>query len=188
MEGFSELLKGKGYEILPHHLGSDVEERVDELLSRNMEVSFLVPGDITFFTPFQHLIDRFRDVSEVIPGVTSLNLASSLIKRTFTLSPHTRSLVIFSTRSIKKYFGMESLSGFLGKDDTAAIFMNTWDLNKLKKELRAVYGKNFPVAIFRNLSLPGERIIWGTEDDWDPDMGLGRLDLVVVGPSVRKNE
>ncbi len=181
VEGFSSFIQGKRVEVLSEFSDDDAVGLIREALDNGTNVSVLVPGDITVFTPVQWLIDRFPEESVVIPGVGSINAASSAIKKTLTLPSYTRSVVIFSPRSLKKHFGITSLSGLLDPRDAAVIMMNTWGVEKLKEELKAVYGDDVPVAVFRRLSLPGERVFFGTIKDWPDDMGSDKLDLIIAG-------
>ncbi len=171
--------------MLQDHPNTDeIIEEVGKLIEKNKDVAFLVPGDITFFAPFQDIIDRFRDNSIVVPGVSSINYAASVMKKTLTPSPGSRSLVIFSIYSLEKHFNKNNFKDILTKSDSAVIFMNTWPLKKLKKELEKIYGDNFPFGVFRRLSFPDESFIIGRSEDWTGDWGEGRLDLIIVGPAL----
>ena len=44
------------------------------------DVAFLVPGDLTFYSPFQCLVDNLENRAVVIPGVGTANVASAFLK------------------------------------------------------------------------------------------------------------
>ncbi len=184
---FSHFLVGKDVHVITRYSSDELIELIEEEIKGSKNVAVLVPGDITLFTPIQWLIDSFLDHAVVIPGVGTINYASSLLKKTLTLGGSTKRFVALSTRALDR-FGIETLKGVVDENDTVAIYMNTWPKEKLRGELQKVYGKDKKAAFFRNLCLEDEFFEVRELSHWPKDLGEGKLDLIVVGPFLEKKE
>jgi precorrin-4/cobalt-precorrin-4 C11-methyltransferase len=191
---FAELLEGKDVRIPFSYYFSELITQIEAHLKVG-NVAFLIPGDLTFYSPFQAILDHFSDVAVVTPGVGTANAASARLKKTFDLPGVCSRAIIASPRT-------------LGDDNTLAIrdlaapgvalliYMNNMPLEQLVADLRAGYGENVPIAILHRLCLSGEEIISGTLDTIVAQVG-GRdffnleavdkrpaLTLVVVGKTL----
>lgn len=160
------------------------------------DVAFLIPGDLTFYAPFQALIDHFGDQAEVIPGVGVANAASARLKRTLDLPGICNRAILVSPRTLGNEEGMPRLEDLAGRGASLLIYMNNLPLEELCATLRRGYGCSVPIALLHRLGLPGEEIILGDLDgivaqtfgrDFfnlaDPT-GKPALTLVVVGETL----
>lgn len=127
-------------------------------------VAFLIPGDLTFYSPFQALLDDLGPRAEVIPGVGAANLASSRLKKTFDLPGVCNRAILASPRTLGDAPGSPTISELAGPGVTLLIYMNNIPLPELVAMLRTGYGRNVPMAICHRLDLPGEEIVQGTLD------------------------
>ncbi len=158
-------------------------------------VAFLVPGDLTFFSPFQALIEHLGDAAEVVPGVSTVNAASALLKRTLNLSGKCSRTLIVSPRVLEEQPGSPSLEELAAPGVTLVIYMNHLPLIELVARLRRGYGKNVAISLVHRLGFPGQEVLNGTLDDivarcGDRDFFAGRggrrsgLTLVLVGEAL----
>lgn len=127
-------------------------------------VAFLIPGDLTFYSPFQALIDALGEQCVVIPGVGTANLASSILKKTFDLPGLCNRAILASPRTLGDEADAPTLRSLAAPGVTLLIYMNNLPLPELVEQLRSGYGKSVPIAICHRLDLPGEEIVSGTLD------------------------
>lgn len=191
---FASLLAGKEV-LVPFDFPFEPLLEVIESRLREGDVAVLVPGDLTFFSPFQALIDLLGDRAEVLPGVGSASAAAARLKRTLNHATVCTRAVIASPRVLAEEKGAPSLRDLAAPGTTLLLYMNHLPLTELAAELRAGYGRNVPIALFHRLGLPGEAVVTGTLDDiaekgaghdfFTPDRG-GRsaLTLVVAGEAL----
>ncbi len=162
-ETMSEHLAGKQIEIPFDYRFEDLVIRLEELLKES-PVAFLVPGDLTFYSPFQPLVDSFGRRAEVIPGVGTANAASSFLGKTLDLPDVSSRAVIVSPRTLGDD-GAVTIRRLAEPGVTLLIYMNNIPLPELVGDLRAGYGTNVPIAILHRLCLPGQEVVLGRLDD-----------------------
>ncbi|HEX9872999.1 MAG TPA: SAM-dependent methyltransferase, partial [Deferrimonas sp.] len=122
-ETFAGLLSGKSVEIPFDFYFDELLEKVEKLLKKG-NVAFLVPGDLTFYAPFQALVDILGDRSEVIPGVGTANAASAYLKKTLDLSGVCNRAVLTSPRILEENKGAPSLRDLAAPGATLLLYMN----------------------------------------------------------------
>lgn len=127
-------------------------------------VAFLLPGDLTFYSPFQGIINYFADRSEVIAGVGVANAASAKLKRTLDLPSVCNRALILSPKTLGDEEGGPKLEDFAAPGATLLIYMNNMPLPDLVAKLRRGYGRDVPIALLHRLALPDEKIIEATLD------------------------
>lgn len=161
---FAELLRGKDvlvpFDFYFAELLTTIRERLAET-----PVAFLIPGDLTFYSPFQALLDSLGPLAEVIPGVGTANLASSRLKKTFDLPGVCNRAIIASPRTLGDAPGSPTLAELAAPGVTLLIYMNNIPLPDLVTILRNGYGQNVPIALCHRLDLPEEEVVVGTLDD-----------------------
>ncbi len=192
---FTEHLEGK-IVLSPFDFDfSELIARISEhLLDAN--VAFLIPGDLTFYAPFQALIDHFDEAAEVLAGVGIANAASAKLKRTLDLPGICNRAIILSPKTLGNEEGMPRLDQLAGKGASLLIYMNNMPLPELCITLRRGYQSDVPIALLHRLGLPGEEIVIGSLDNIvektggkdyfniaDPT-GKPALTLVVVGETL----
>jgi precorrin-4/cobalt-precorrin-4 C11-methyltransferase len=194
-ETFASLLHGKQLLAPFDFYFQELCETVERLLQRG-SVAFLVPGDLTFYSPFQPLIDWLGDRAAVIPGVGSANAASAALKKTFELPAVCNRAIITSPRALGENGLGVTLTDLAAPGVSLLIYMNNIPLPTLVAQLKQGYGCNVPIAIFHRLGLPGEAVVAGTLDDIVERVGKRdffyleqpknrpALTLVVVGESL----
>lgn len=173
----------------------ELVERVEEQLT-TAPVAFLIPGDLTFYAPFQALIDLFGSRALVIPGVGVANAASAQLKRTFDLPGVCNRAIIVSPKTLGHEEGMPTLEDLAGKGASLLIYMNNLPLVELCATLKRGYQADVPISLLHRLGLPGEEVVSATLEticakvkgrDYfylnDPT-GRPALTLVVVGETL----
>lgn len=176
--------------------------RFEELIARmdaerqQAPVALLIPGDLTFYAPFQALIDALGDAAIVLPGVGTANLASARLKKTFDLPGVCNRAVLCSPRTLGDGPDAPTIRDLAAPGVTLLIYMNNIPLPQLVDDLRAGYKSNVPIAILHRLDLPEETIVTGTletivetvgeRDFFNLTTGSKRpaLTLVVVGETI----
>lgn len=191
-ETFADLIAGRPV-FDPYAFDFDVLlARLDVLLAEG-DVVFLQPGDLTFFSPFQALIEALGDKAEVVPGVGTANAASALLKRTLNLSGSCTRTILVSTRVLDQAPGAPLLEDVAGPGVTLLIYMNHLPLDELVSRLRVGYGRNEPIVLAHRIGLPGQRLFIGTLDDIvgrtrDCELfdskGRADLTLIIVGEAL----
>lgn len=162
-ECFCERLAGKKVEIPFSYRFDDLITRLTELLE-SQDVAFLVPGDLTFYSPFQPLVDALGGRAVVIPGVGTANAAAACLGKTLDLPDVSSRTVIVSPRTLGDD-GSVSIRDLAAPGVTMLIYMNDIPLPRLVEDLRCGYGGNVPIAILHRLTLPGQNVIIGSLDD-----------------------
>ncbi len=193
---FSEYLTDKQI-LIPFDY--DFEELIAMIEAQLVQtsVAFLVPGDITFYSPFQGLINYFANRAEVLAGVGVANAASALLKRTLDLPAVTNRALIVSPRTLGDGENSPKLEELAGPGASLLIYMNNMSLQELVGRLRQGYGKDVPIALLHRICLPDEQILEGTLDTivdichghdffyLDDPANKPALTLVIVGESLR---
>ena len=159
---FAELLQGKDVRIPFSYYFAELIDQVNEQLESG-SVAFLIPGDLTFYSPFQAFIDHFSSIAIVIPGVGTANAASANLKKTFDLPGVCSRAIIASPRTLGDD-GAMSIRQLAAPGATLLIYMNNMPLEQLVADLRAGFEEDVPIALLHRLCLPGEEVIAGTLD------------------------
>jgi precorrin-4/cobalt-precorrin-4 C11-methyltransferase len=154
---FAGLLTGKTvldpFERSFDEITREVEEAV--LLA---PAGFLVPGDMTVFSPFQPLVDRFSDRSTVVAGVGIVNAAAALLRQTLDMPEVSNYVVLTSPKHISRVKAAGSLNEVARSSGTLVLYMNNMPLDQLFDELSSGFRPDTPAAIVSRLGMPDERI------------------------------
>ena len=192
---FAEHLHGKQV-LVPFDY--DFQQLLD-MLGRQLAtgpVAFLVPGDLTFYSPFQALVDALGGCAVVVPGVGTANAAAAYLKKTLVLPGICNRAILASPRTLGDGPGELSLGALAAPGVTLLIYMNNLPLPELVRQLRPGYGRNVAIAILHCLGLPGAEAVQGTLDDIGAKVGdrdffnlsgpdrRPALTLVLVGESL----
>jgi precorrin-4/cobalt-precorrin-4 C11-methyltransferase len=141
-------------------------ERLAGRVSRQLAggaVAFLVPGDLTVFSPFMPLVTRFADRARVIAGVGVVNAAAALLATTIEKPPLSRCVVQASPRHLPRgQAGDRELQRLAALQGTLVLYMVHRPLRELAALLSEVKGAKCPAAVFHRVGLPGERVWRGT--------------------------
>lgn len=180
---FAAHLAGKTVLVPFDFYFDELLARIDALCTQG-DVAFLVPGDLTFFSPFQALVDALGERAVVVPGVGTANVAAAWLKKTLDLPGVCNRAVLASPRTLGDEPGAPTLGELAAPGVTLLIYMNNIPLPELAAQLKAGYGKSVPIAILHRLGLPGEAAVTGTLDDIVEKVG-GRDFFNLSGPAGR---
>ena len=193
-EVMSVHLRGKLIDIPFRYTFERLLEHIKTLL-QTQNVAFLVPGDLTFYSPFQPFVDALGDNAVVIPGVGTANAASGILGKTLDLPDVSSRAVVVSPRTLGDD-GSVTIRSLAEPGVTLLIYMNNIPLPQLVDDLRSGYRENVPIAIMHRLCLPGQDVVLGRLDDIVEQVG-GRdffnleaedkrpaLTLVIVGDTL----
>jgi len=163
-ESYNELLVGKTIFDPFNYFFSELLERVEAQLSVS-SVAFLVPGDQTFFCPYQGIIDGLGERAVVIPGVGVANAASALLKKTLDLPLVCERTLIVSPRLLAEQGSLNQLVDYLDPKVSLLLYMNHLPLKELAALLRKGYGEDVPLAVFYRLGLNDEDVLLSSLDE-----------------------
>lgn len=163
-ETFAELLVGKKLLVPFNYYFEELLEQISEQ-SQEAPVAFLIPGDLTFYSPFQSLVDALGEQALVVPGVGTVNAASAILKKTLDLPGVCSRAVLASPRTLGDGPDAPTMGDLAGPGVSLLIYMNNLPLAELVGQLRQGYGCNVPIALLHRIGLPGEEVVCGTLDD-----------------------
>ncbi len=156
-ETFAGLLSGKTVLDPFERVFAELIEEVREA-TRSAPVGFLVPGDITVFSPFLPIVEHFAEGSRVIAGVGTLNAAAALIKKTLDMPGVSHSVVLTSPKHIDKAADTKELDRLARAAGTMVLYMNNRPLDQLAKELSGGFEPDTAVAIASRVGMKDEKI------------------------------
>lgn len=160
---FAELLEGKELFIPFEHYFADLIAQIKQQLAA-APVAFLVPGDLTFYSPFQALVDALGPLAVVVPGVGAANAASALLKKTLDLPGVCSRAILASPRTLGDGPDAPTMGDFAAPGVSLLIYMNNIPLPELVTQLRKGYGKDVPIALAHRVGLPDEVVVVATLD------------------------
>jgi len=129
-------------------------------------VALLEGGDPCIFGSLRWIKQEFSDDEfEVVPGISSFNVANALLKRevadTYVADFQTRSVIL--TTPVRKGDRRDSIKDLAKHRATMVFFMSREFEEKVLPELRKYYPPNTPVAIVYKAGSPGEeQVLRGT--------------------------
>ena len=160
---FAELLHGKElfvpFDFYFAELITQIKGQLD-----NGPVAFLIPGDLTFYSPFQALVDALGELAVVVPGVGTANAASALLKKTLDLPGVCSRAVLASPRTLGDGPDAPTMGDLAAPGVSLLIYMNNLPLPLLVAQLRKGYGSDVPIALAHRVGLSDEEIIVATLD------------------------
>lgn len=162
-ETFAAHLNGKRLLVPFDYYFTEIVELIETHLATG-PVAFLVPGDLTFYAPFQALVDAFPQRTEVIPGVGTANAAAALLGKTLDLPGVCNRTILVSPRTLGDGPEAPTLEQLAAPGATLLIYMNNLPLPALVAQLRRGYRADVPIALLHRLGLPGQEVVTGTLD------------------------
>jgi precorrin-4/cobalt-precorrin-4 C11-methyltransferase len=160
---FAEFLVGKEVFIPFDFYFADLIALIKGQLT-NDPVAFLVPGDLTFYSPFQAIVDALGDHAVVVPGVGTANAASALLKKTLDLPGVCSRALLASPRTLGDGPDAPTMGDLAAPGVSLLIYMNNLPLAELVAQLRDGYGEDVPIALAHRVGLPDEEIVVATLD------------------------
>ncbi|MDF1526264.1 MAG: SAM-dependent methyltransferase [bacterium] len=189
-ETFARLLSGMTVSDPLERVFEELIQEIDEA-SRSAPVGFLVPGDITVFSPFLPIVEHFAERSKVIAGVGTLNAAAALIKQTLDMPGVSHSVVLTSPKHIDKAGDAMDLGRLARAAGTMVLYMNNRPLEQLAEELSGGFAPETPAAILSRVGMEGEKVyrctvstmaeVVGEDDIFGLVSGDPSLAIIIVG-------
>ena len=189
-ETFARLLSGMTVLDPFKRVFDELTEEVKEA-ARSAPVGFLVPGDITVFSPFLPIVEHFAQGSRVIAGVGALNAAAALIKQTLDMPGVSHSVVLTSPKHIDKAGDAMDLGRLAKAGGTMVLYMNNRPLEQLAEELSGGFESDTPAAILSRVGMEGEKVyrctlstmaeVVGEDDIFGLVSGDPSLAIIIVG-------
>ncbi len=155
---------------------------IRDALNKNKTVAILDYGDPTIWSGSDHLKEYFKDdIIEIIPGLSSFNVANALLKRHIGCNG---SIILSTPRELKGNRAM--LEALAKKGETLCIFMGIRDIPDLVPIFKEWYTGKTPAYLVYKAGYSGsEHIIMTTLDglvqaaDGYHEKSLG---LIYIGP------
>lgn len=169
-QSFASLLEGKELFIPFDYYFDDLLALIREQLAGD-PVAFLIPGDLTFYSPFQAIVDALGDQALVVPGVGAANAASALLKKTLDLPGVCSRAILASPRTLGDGPDAPTMGDFAAPGVSLLIYMNNLPLPALVGQLRKGYGKDVSIALAHRVGLPDEEIVVATLDTIVEEVG-----------------
>lgn len=160
---FAEFLQGKELLVPFDYYFNDLVSMIKTQLV-NGPVAFLVPGDLTFYSPFQALVDALGELAEVVPGVGTANAASAILKKTLDLPGVCSRAILASPRTLGDGPDAPTMGDFAAPGVSLLIYMNNVPLADLVAQLREGYGSDVPIALAHRVGLPDQEVVVATLD------------------------
>lgn len=160
---FAELLEGKELFVPFDFYFAELVDLIRTQLESG-PVAFLIPGDLTFYSPFQALVDALDEQAVVVPGVGSANAAAALLKKTLDLPGVCSRAVLASPRTLGDGPDAPTMGDLAAPGVSLLIYMNNLPLPELVGQLREGYGKDTPMALVHRVGLPDEEMIVASLD------------------------
>ena len=162
-------------------------ERMAMAREADQDVARVHSGDPSIYGAIGEQMRRLDDLGidyEVIPGVTAASASAAMLKREFTLSGVSQT-VIYTRYSAKTPMPeRESLAALAAHGATLAIHLGVSHIHKIVEELIPHYGADCPVAVCYRTGWPDQDHVCGTLDDIVPQVRakkFTRTTLILVG-------
>lgn len=160
---FADLLVGKELFVPFDFYFADLVALLKDQLNEG-PVAFLVPGDLTFYSPFQAVVDALGELAVVVPGVGTANAASALLKKTLDLPGVCSRAILASPRTLGDGPDAPTMGDLAAPGVSLLIYMNNMPLEELVSQLRCGYGSDVPIALAHRVGLPDEEVVVATLD------------------------
>ncbi len=162
-------------------------EKMRDADARGADVARVHSGDPSIYGAIGEQMRKLDGLGiqyEVIPGVTAASASAAMLKKEFTLSGISQS-VIYTRYSAKTPMpDRESLQTFAASGATLAIHLGVSHIHKIIADLLPYYGEQCPVAVCYRTSWPDQDYVTGTLGDIVPkvrEKKFTRTTLILVG-------
>ena len=141
---------------------------IEEAIKNNVDVARVHSGDPSIYGAIGEQMRRLDELGidyEVIPGVTAASASAALLKREFTLSGVTQTVIYTRYGSKTPMPEKENLDALAQHGATLAIHLGVSHIHKIVKELEPHYGADCPVAVCYRTGWPDQDTVTGTLSD-----------------------
>ena len=150
-------------------------KHLDEIMTRieiahgnNQDIARIHSGDPSIYGAIGEQMRRLNDMNidyEIIPGVTAASASAAMLKREFTLSGVTQTVILTRYGSKTPMPEKENLDALARHGATMAIHLGVSHIHKIVKELEPHYGIDCPVAVCYRVGWPDQDHVVGTLAD-----------------------
>ncbi|MBX2878679.1 MAG: precorrin-4 C(11)-methyltransferase [Granulosicoccus sp.] len=165
----------------------EILERIVAAHKRGDDVARVHSGDPSIYGAIgeqMRRLDTLQIPYEIIPGVTAASASAAMLKKEFTLSGVSQS-VIYTRYSAKTPMPeRENLAALAQHGATLAIHLGVSHIHKIVADLIPHYGENCPVAVCYRTGWPDQDHVTGTLSDIVPKVRakkFTRTTLILVG-------
>jgi precorrin-4/cobalt-precorrin-4 C11-methyltransferase len=165
----------------------EIIARIDIAHGKGQDVARVHSGDPSIYGAIGEQLRRLDDMGidyEIIPGVTAASASAAMLKREFTLSGVTQTVIYTRYGSKTPMPEKENLDALARHGATLAIHLGVSHIHKIVKELEPHYGADCPVAVCYRTGWPDQDHVTGTLADIVPKVRakkITRTALILVG-------
>jgi len=165
----------------------EIIEHLKTANSQNKDVARVHSGDPSIYGAIgeqMRQLDELEIEYEVIPGVTAASASAAWLKKEFTLSGVTQTVIYTRYGAKTPMPENENLSSLAQHGATLAIHLGISHIHKIVEELIPHYGEDCPVAVCYRTSWPEQDKVEGTLSDIVKkvrEKKITRTALILVG-------
>ena len=164
-----------------------IVERIKTADDAGQDVARVHSGDPSIYGAIGEQMRRLDELEidyEVVPGVTAASASAAMLKKEFTLSGVSQSVVYTRYSAKTPMPERENLDTLAKSGATLAIHLGVSHIHKIVEELKPHYGENCPVAVCYRTGWPDQDHVTGTLSDIVPKVRkkkFTRTTLILVG-------
>ena len=165
----------------------EIIDRIEIAHGNDQDVARVHSGDPSIYGAIGEQMRRLDEMGidyEVIPGVTAASASAAMLKREFTLSGVSQTVIYTRYGSKTPMPEKENLDALARHGATLAIHLGVSHIHKIVKELEPHYGADCPVAVCYRTGWPDQDHVTGTLADIVPKVRakkITRTALILVG-------
>lgn len=173
---------------------AEIIELIQQADKQGKDVARVHSGDPSIYGAIgeqMRQLDKLNINYDVIPGVTAASASAAWLKKEFTLSGVTQTVIYTRYGSKTPMPENENLSSLAQHGATLAIHLGISHIHKIVEELIPYYGKDCPVAVCYRTSWPEQDKVEGTLADIVKkvrDKKITRTALILVGHVLNPDE
>ncbi len=172
----------------------EIIERIENAHHNNQDVARVHSGDPSIYGAIGEQMRRLEALDipyQIIPGVTAASASAALLKKEFTLSGVSQTVIYTRYGSKTPMPEKENLSALAAHGATLAIHLGVSHIHKIVKDLIPHYGEDCPVAVCYRTGWPDQDYVTGTLNDIAAKVRakkFTRTSLILVGQVLQPEE
>ncbi|MEM7195459.1 MAG: precorrin-4 C(11)-methyltransferase [Pseudomonadota bacterium] len=146
----------------------EIIARIETAEAANQDVARVHSGDPSIYGAIgeqMRRLDRLDIEYSIIPGVTAASASAALLKKEFTLSGVSQTVIYTRHASKTPMPERENLASLAQHGATLAIHLGVNHIHKIVKDLIPHYGHDCPVAVCYRTGWPEQDYVTGTLDN-----------------------
>ncbi len=143
----------------------EIIQQIEDAHGRGIDVARVHSGDPSIYGAIgeqMRKLDQLGIPYEVIPGVTAASASAALLKKEFTLSGITQTVIYTRYGAKTPMPEKENLSALAQHGATLAIHLGISHIHKIVDQLIPHYGEDCPVAVCYRTGWPDQDYVTGT--------------------------